>query len=301
MYIDWSGLASGGKVWEPCVTSKNILLTNGDGNKQITIQWRDNATNETIVLSKNTNLITACNLPWWGTIANGQSVTAYFATNNLNCAWISQTRTCSNATLSGSAQYQSCFNSCYLPWGGTILHGQAVTAFASTTVPCGNSCSSQYRICIDGYLTGSYGNQNCKVLTCWPYSYSAWSACSKTCWGGIQTRTQYCNYDSCYSPQATTQSCNTQPCCVWNVGLSCVKNYNVQCNYICWVWQWPGCSGKLLSSHACYDNFYNVTNTNVCSKYPGFCVYYAQQSILQKTWQNNTPNYGTVQCNGTCK
>lgn len=44
------------------------------------------------------------------------------------------------------------------------------------------------------------------------YSYSAWSACSLSCGGGTQTRTQTCNYDSCVNPQATSQSCNTQSC-----------------------------------------------------------------------------------------
>ncbi len=49
----------------------------------------------------------ACPLPWGGTIAEGGSVATFQAsTGSPNC--VSETRTCSNGTLSGSYQYQSC-------------------------------------------------------------------------------------------------------------------------------------------------------------------------------------------------
>ncbi|PZO83267.1 MAG: hypothetical protein DI626_09190 [Micavibrio aeruginosavorus] len=47
-----------------------------------------------------------CTLPTGGTLADGDSVTLYSATSHANCSTISQVRTCSNGTLSGSASYQ---------------------------------------------------------------------------------------------------------------------------------------------------------------------------------------------------
>lgn len=52
-----------------------------------------------------------CNLPWGGTISEGQSVTAY-SYGSLppggNCSNYRQTRTCTHGTLSGSYPYSSC-------------------------------------------------------------------------------------------------------------------------------------------------------------------------------------------------
>lgn len=53
----------------------------------------------------------ACSLPWGGSIADGQSVTAYSAASppaGQTCSAIAQTRTCANGTLSGSHTNQSC-------------------------------------------------------------------------------------------------------------------------------------------------------------------------------------------------
>ncbi len=48
------------------------------------------------------------------------------------------------------------------PWG-TINHGDSVTAYLTTTVPYGSSCSSQTRTCNDGTLSGTYTNDSCIV------------------------------------------------------------------------------------------------------------------------------------------
>jgi len=58
------------------------------------------------------NVCPTCTLPWGGSIANGASVTAYSTNSSSNCAGSSQTRTCSNGTLSGSYQYASCSAPC---------------------------------------------------------------------------------------------------------------------------------------------------------------------------------------------
>lgn len=51
-----------------------------------------------------------CTLPWGGTIAEGQSTTAYLASSASSCS--AETRTCSNGVLSGSYQYQTCTPTC---------------------------------------------------------------------------------------------------------------------------------------------------------------------------------------------
>ena len=241
-------------------------------------------------------------------ISNGQATSdqSFFCNDGRIEAtgWESQSITQCNSWYYNSGSACS-VSSCNLPWGGSINTGQSVTAYASSSVACGSSCTAQTRTCTNWVLDGSYTNQSCSVWYCptsWPYSYWDWWACSVSCGWGIQYRTQYCNYDSCYSPQSTSQSCNTQSCCVVNAGSACVLRYNVQCNYTCWVWSWPsGCTGTLLSSHACYDYFNNVTNTNVCTKSAGLCDYGSLQSILSANGQINTPVYWTVQCNGSCQ
>ena len=110
-----------------------------------------------------------CGLPWGGTVASGQSVTAYSAVNppvGQACSTIAQTRTCTAGTLSGSATQQSCVALCALPWGGTISPGQTVTAYSAAAVPSPQVCSSvaQTRTCgAAGILSGSFANQSCVV------------------------------------------------------------------------------------------------------------------------------------------
>jgi len=113
----------------------------------------------------------SCPLPWGGSINNGASVTAYSASSvpcGSNCS--SQTRTCSNGTLSGSYIKPSCSvvacASCPLPWGGSIPNGASVTAYAASSVPCGSNCSSQTRTCSDGTLSNSYTKSSCSMETC---------------------------------------------------------------------------------------------------------------------------------------
>lgn len=52
--------------------------------------------------------LTACTLPWGGVLDSGQSVTAYSASSATNCSADTQTRTCTNGSLSGSYGYQAC-------------------------------------------------------------------------------------------------------------------------------------------------------------------------------------------------
>lgn len=101
------------------------------------------------------------------TIAHGQSVAAFQAGSvpfGQTCA--QENRLCLNGVLSGSFQFGSCSagqpQSCLFN-GQTIAHGQSVQAFQSTSVPFGQSCQSESRMCINGTLSGSFAFGSCQV------------------------------------------------------------------------------------------------------------------------------------------
>lgn len=49
--------------------------------------------------------------------------------------------------------------------GTTIAHGQSVTAYQSASVPAGQSCVSEQRVCANGALSGSYAYESCTPPT----------------------------------------------------------------------------------------------------------------------------------------
>ena len=53
--------------------------------------------------------------------------------------------------------------SCNLPWGGSISSGSSVLAYQNSSVPFGNVCVSENRVCNNGILSGTFTNQNCVV------------------------------------------------------------------------------------------------------------------------------------------
>jgi hypothetical protein len=131
-----------------------------------------------------------CALPWGGTLNTGSSTTAYQA-SSVTCgnSCVSQSRTCTGNALSGSYQYSSCnvgsCASCSLPWGGSITHGQSVTAYAGSLVPCGSSCSSQTRTCNNGSLSGSHQYSSCSVASCPTWHDGEGSIFWGICPGGV--------------------------------------------------------------------------------------------------------------------
>jgi hypothetical protein len=173
--------------------------------------------------TQQTCSLLACTLPWGGSIASGQSVTAYSAASpavGQACSAIAQTRTCTNAALSGSFAQQSCTPlSCTLPWGGSVADGQSVTAYSAASAPVGQACSTiaQTRTCSLGALTGSYAQQSCSAVCALPWggtinqgqSVTAYSSPSvgvgQLCSAVAQTRT--CGATGTLSGSYTNQSC----------------------------------------------------------------------------------------------
>jgi len=88
--------------------------------------------------------INPCTLPWGGTIASGQSVTAYQTTGGCGATCNSQTRTCTNGSLSGSYTKSSCSTSCTDPncysqcYAGCAMSGYMTPAQCQST--CEASC-----------------------------------------------------------------------------------------------------------------------------------------------------------------
>lgn len=150
-------------------------------------------------------MLAGCTLPWGSTINHGQSATAFQA-SSVACgsSCTSQTRTCSNGVLSGSFTSQSCSVAacaqCTLPWGGTINHGQSVTAFQASSVACGSSCSSQIRSCNNGVLSGTFSAQTCTVQPCCTWQSYSCNCVTSTCWTPTEEPQPYpCSVcDTCY-------------------------------------------------------------------------------------------------------
>lgn len=99
------------------------------------------------------------------TVAHGATVVGYSSsTVGYGQVCGSQSRTCTNGTLSGTYNFPSCSvggaASCSLG-GQSIAHGQSVVAYASSTVAAGSTCSSQSRTCINGTLSGNFANLSC--------------------------------------------------------------------------------------------------------------------------------------------
>ncbi len=99
----------------------------------------------------------ACSLPWGGIIAHGDSVLAYAPGSGDSCP--SETRTCTNGTLSGSYVYPDCAaanGGCVTPWGTTVANGASVTGYSATNA---SDCSavSLTASCVNGNFTPALG------------------------------------------------------------------------------------------------------------------------------------------------
>lgn len=104
------------------------------------------------------------------TVFHGQTVTAFTSSsvpNGQSCQ--SETRSCYNGTLSGSAQHATCSVDDPTPAkdctfnGQTVVSGTSVVAYQASNVEFGGSCVSESRSCKDGVLSGSYTNTSCSV------------------------------------------------------------------------------------------------------------------------------------------
>jgi len=160
---------------------------------------------------------------------------------------------------------------CNLPWGGTLASGSSVTAYQSSSVPCGSSCANETRTCNNGTLSGSYtGGTTCSVSAC--------ASCTRPCggtttsgnWGGFCYNTSsvpcgstcsssqgYCNngtWTTPYTAGYTIGSCSAAACasCASPCGLSPTTSSN-----------WGGFCYN-TSSVPCGSNCSSVSSQGYC-------------------------------------
>jgi len=100
-------------------------------------------------------------------IQDGDSVAAFESNSVANgerC--VSEVRTCSDGTLSGSFTFNSCSvaspDSCVFN-GETVADGDSVVAFSDSAPAFGESCDRESRTCSDGTLSGSFTASSCVV------------------------------------------------------------------------------------------------------------------------------------------
>ena len=101
------------------------------------------------------------------TVAHGSTLLAYQASSvAFGNTCTSETRSCSDGTLSGAYTNTSCAVAdaagCSLN-GQTVAHGSTLIAYQASSVAFGNTCNGETRSCSDGNLTGSYAYTSCSV------------------------------------------------------------------------------------------------------------------------------------------
>lgn len=106
------------------------------------------------------------------------------------------------------AGYSSCVESAPMNCkfnGQSIPHGQSVTAYASLTVPYGQTCASQSRVCSNGALSGSYSNSSCSISQVLPSGSAACQFNGQSIPYG-QSVTAYASLTVPYGQSCTSQS-----------------------------------------------------------------------------------------------
>lgn len=102
-------------------------------------------------------------------IEHGAAITAFQApTVPWDATCLSEARACDDGVLGGSFDNPACTVetalACSLPWGGTLGHAQAATAYQNATVPFESECVSEQRTCLNGDLSGNWIIQACSNL-----------------------------------------------------------------------------------------------------------------------------------------
>ena len=98
----------------------------------------------------------------WGAMTSGTSNTAYL-TSLPTGVCISELRTCTNGTLSGSYTATSCTAGCTGTLWGNVSSGYSNTAYLTSSVTYPSTCTSETRTCTAGTMSGTYTNTSCSV------------------------------------------------------------------------------------------------------------------------------------------
>jgi hypothetical protein len=172
------------------------------------------------------------------TIADGESVSAFLSSSaQFSSSCTQESRTCDNGSMSGSFKFGSCAvgqpASCSFD-NKTVVHGESVLAFATSTVAFGQSCTSQARSCLNGALSGSYTNANCTVQAasdCTLNGKTVLHSTSVTTYASnrvaarsqCQPETRTCS-NGILSGSGVYESCVADPIVIINPPKSCLLN-----------------------------------------------------------------------------
>ncbi len=111
---------------------------------------------------------------------------------------------------------------CALPWGGTLDDGASTTAYASSSVACGDTCDAEVRVCHDGTLSGSDSAESCSAGACscaLPWggtlddgaSTTAYASSSVACGGTCASEERVCTHGTLSGSDAS-QTCSVAAC-----------------------------------------------------------------------------------------
>lgn len=89
---------------------------------------------------------------------------------------------CNNGMLEIVTSACEVYERCPLPWGGSIGHGEHITAYQESVAPCDGTCRSQIRTCNDGVLSGTYSSQGCTMPKCWERIGISLGIAALFCW-----------------------------------------------------------------------------------------------------------------------
>ena len=310
--LPWGGsVAHGGSVTAYQTSSVSCLNScNGQTRSCNNGTLSGSYTNQSCTV----NACNSCTRPWGGTVAHGGSITAYASASpacGTSCS--SQSRTCSDGTLSGSYTNQSCTSKCCLPWGGSINSGSSTTAYQSASVTCGNTCTSQTRTCSGTTLSGSYTNASCSVGGCssctrpWGgtvahgSSITAYQTASVPCGNTCNGQTRTCNNGS-LSGTYTNQSCSVGGCtasCTLDgqtvahgASWTFYTSLSVPCGSTC-SGQSRTCSNGVLSGNSSYNRkSCSVSACASCSRPWGGTVAHGSSVTAYQT--------ASVACGSSC-
>jgi hypothetical protein len=119
--------------------------------------------------------------------------------------------------------------SCTTPWGATVAHGASTPAYATATVPFGQTCQPQTRVCNNGNLSGSYTNRTCTVdqpASCtkpWGgalahgQSVTAYAASSVPSGSSCSSQTRTCNNGTLSGTYGYSTCSTSTPACSWKI------------------------------------------------------------------------------------
>jgi len=144
------------------------FLTTSDPNYDVSVSSACTGNSITLIDTPTICTITytsnnvGCTGTPWGDMLSGTSNTAYQTTLPTG-ACTSETRICTNGTLSGSYTATSCTAGCTGTLWGDVASGYSNTAYQTSSVTYPSTCTSETRTCTAGTFSGSYTNTSCVV------------------------------------------------------------------------------------------------------------------------------------------